>query len=246
MWTMLAVFCAEFIGTALLTFGGIGSAMTTGMTVDGTKKTIDVLTVSAAFGVSVALAVATVGAHANPAVTIGLGINGLNRLSPWLIPVYFAGQFAGGILGVYCLRWGVPGKFAGSIGVHALNPDITYLQCIFLECILSAVLVFSIVTMERHPRNRGVHPLTTAPVAGCVVFIAHVILIRLTGGSINPARSVAAAVVGADYHHLWIFCVGPFLGGLIGGFVGMGIVRIEKHICCGDGTMPIDNPIQIM
>jgi aquaporin NIP len=78
------------------------------------------------------------------------------------------------------------------------------------------LLVISTVATDDRAPWHGV----LAPVAiGGFIFVIANVIGPISSGSLNPARSVAPAIVAGSFTHLWVFIVGPLLGGAIGGLV---------------------------
>jgi glycerol uptake facilitator-like aquaporin len=87
---------------------------------------------------------------------------------------------------------------------------------LLLEAIVTALLVMVILTVATDDRAawKGV----MAPfLIGLVIFTGATAVGPSSGGSFNPARSLVPAVVNGEWDDLWIYLVGPFVGGMVGG-----------------------------
>jgi aquaporin Z len=162
------------------------------------------------------------GGHYNPAVTLGLTI--AKRFDAAAVVPYIVSQCLGGIAAALVFYLIATGKIAGfEIGNFASNtyggPDGYSMYAVFaLEAILTALLVFVImgVTSERAPPD-------FAPLAiGVTLAAIHIMAIPVSNASVNPARSLATALValGEPISQVWLFWVAPLLGGLAGGLLG--------------------------
>jgi aquaporin Z len=86
-----------------------------------------------------------------------------------------------------------------------------------IELLLTAVFLYVILTVTA-PRatTAGFAPLAI----GLTLTVIHLISIPVSGTSVNPARSIATAIYGADWARaeLWVFIVAPAVGGLLAGY----------------------------
>ncbi|MBB6049347.1 MIP/aquaporin family protein [Armatimonas rosea] len=145
-------------------------------------------------------------AHFNPAVTLGFAVSGK---FPWKqVPGYVVAQVLGATLaaGLTALIFG-----AGAHGTHVPAVGASVLSCLVLEATLACLLMLLILAVATDPR-------ASTPVAGVAIGLCVVFLVwiggPLTGGSMNPARSLGPALVsgGAALTHGWIYLLGPCLG----------------------------------
>lgn len=163
------------------------------------------------------------GAHMNPAVTLGfyvLGkIRGIDALG------YMAGQFLGGLLGVASAA-AIFGKAFTQAPVHYVitapgpaGPVAAFLA----ELTMSFVLFGAVLVCLAHPRGARLTPL----VAGVLVALYIAFEAPISGMSINPARSFAAAAPAGAWENLWIYLLAPPLGMLLAARLGRG--RWQGH-----------------
>ncbi|KAH9891389.1 aquaporin-1 [Xylariomycetidae sp. FL2044] len=144
----------------------------------------------------------------NPAVTIGMMVvGGVDYVRGVLVII---SQIAGGIAASAVVLGILPGDLNFST---TLSPETSVVQGLFIEMFLTTQLVFTIFMLaaEKHRAT------FIAPVGiGLSLFIAELMGVYYTGGSLNPARSFGPAVVMAsfDSYH-WIYWVGPILGALL-------------------------------
>jgi aquaporin Z len=207
---------AEFVGTFMLVASVLGAALFS-FPVAGT------LGVALSIGFTVMAMVFAVGAisgaHFNPAVTLGLVAAG--RFPTGEAPGYIIVQCLGGIAAAVIFYFIAVGKNAGfDVGTFASNtyggPNGYSLFSVFLiELLLTAFLVFIVVcaTAERAP-------VGFAGIAvGLTLAAIHIMAIPVSNASVNPARSLATAVIalGQPLAQLWVFWVAPILGGILGG-----------------------------
>lgn len=231
--SLFATLAAEFFGTFLLVLGGVGSALLAanyGASLNGTSLGIGFLGVSLAFGLSVmagAYAFGPIsGGHFNPAVTLGLAVA---RRFPWKdTGGYIVAQVLGGLVATSILAligsslrgWFSAAHDAGfaSNGWGEGSPGgFGLLGAIVVEVVFTAVFVLVILGVT-HP-TRG-NPAFAGLVIGLTLTLIHLVTIPVDNTSVNPARSIAAAVYGGaePLLQLWAFIVFPIVGALIAGF----------------------------
>ncbi|HTV10486.1 MAG TPA: MIP family channel protein [Acidimicrobiales bacterium] len=214
---------AEFLGTALLVFLGVGTAtLSFGFKVAGTSTSAGVVATALAFGLTLLVLVYAIGpisgCHINPAVTIGFLVARRMTLSDAV--GYWVAQFVGGIAGAAAL-WGVfqatPGYSTSTVGLgtdgygkHSLV-GLEASGAFVVEIVLTFVFVLVILSVTRRPANATVAGL----VIGLCLSLVHIIGIPLDGTSVNPARSLGPALfVGGDaLSQLWVFILAPLVGG---------------------------------
>ena len=87
---------------------------------------------------------------------------------------------------------------------------VTEIQALIIETVFTAIFLAVILTVTKKAPNHAAFaiPLT--------LVVIHLAIVPFTGSSVNPARSLASAIVGGDLTGIWIYIIGPILGGLIG------------------------------
>ncbi len=216
-------YMAEFVGTLLLVFVGLGTAIFDG-------KSVGALGISLAFGftlLALAYAIGPIsGCHINPAVTLGAAIAGRMRGSD-VIP-YWIAQVLGAISGfgfLAVIMRGAPtpdmvhtAALATANGYDAHSPaGFTMVAAFVAEALLTFVLVLTVLG-------------STAPAAasstagipiGLALAVTNFVSIPITNASINPARSIAPAIYAGGWalEQLWLFIAAPLVGGLLAAFV---------------------------
>ena len=203
---------AEFTGTFVLVFFGCGTRIMIG----DTTNPAAILVVHLAFGLIIAAMIYTLSflsaAIFNPVLTLGFAIS---RRFPWRYTVpYWLAQFAGAICasGVHALIF--PEK-AALVHYGATSVKIAFLPAILLEAILTFVLMLVNMASATDKRfNRADSGLTV----GFTIIACGLFANSLTGGSMNPARSLGPALLagGSSLATVWIYFVGPLCGALLG------------------------------
>lgn len=211
---------AEFFGTFVLVFMGCGSAVLAG-------SHVGFLGISFAFGLSVlamAYAIGHIsGCHLNPAITISMLATG--KISSKDAVGYIIAQIAGAIVGSALLWLIASGKADYSIaanglgqdGVESASPDgYSLMTGLVAEIALTAI--FLLVVHGTTSKNNG-NTAFAGLAIGLSLTLIHIVGIPVTGVSVNPARSIGPAIFvgGTALSQLWVFIVGPIIGGLIGG-----------------------------
>lgn len=152
------------------------------------------------------------GGHFNPAVTTGLAVGGR---FPWReVPWYWLAQIVGGLAAALL----VGALFDGTADAFVSAPadGVSTATALALETIATAMFLWVILAVATDDRAawHGVF----APVAiGGFIFVAAQVVGPFSSGSFNPARSIAPAIAAGEFGDLWIFIVGPIVGGIIGG-----------------------------
>ena len=214
---------AEFFGTFWLVFGGCGSAV---LAAGFPDVGIGFAGVSLAFGLTVltmAYAVGGIsGGHFNPAVSLGLAIAG--RFDFKDILPYWAAQLVGGAVGaavLYLIASGHADFSAGgfaSNGYDTLSPGgYSMLAALIAEIVLTALFLVIILGATSKAAPAGFAPLTI----GLGLTLIHLISIPVDNTSVNPARSIAAALFAQNgaLGQVWLFIVAPLIGGAIGAVI---------------------------
>ncbi|MES2997624.1 MAG: aquaporin [Verrucomicrobiota bacterium] len=197
---------AEFLGTFFLVFAGTG-AIIVNQTSDGV---IGHAGIALVFGLVVLAMIHTFGdvsgAHLNPAVTLGFATAGR---FPWkdVFP-YIAAQVAGGFAASGVLRF----LFPESPTLGETLPQGGVAQSFVLEVILTGALMLVILNVSTGAKEKGI----TAGIAiGATVALEAMFAGPVCGASMNPARSLAPALVGGNLQHIWLYPTATVLGALI-------------------------------
>ena len=213
---------AEAIGTFALVFAGTG-AITINEVSDGAVTHVGIALTFALVVLAMIYAVGNVsGAHLNPAVTLGFYV--ARRLEArWVLP-YVASQCAGALFGSALLRL----LFPTSATLGTTSPAGSALQSFGLEFVLTFFLMFVILCVSTGPKERGV---TAGIAVGAVIALEALFAGPISGASMNPARSLAPAIVTMRLDHLWVYLSAPTAGALVA-IVGCRCVQGTE--CCGD------------
>ena len=148
------------------------------------------------------------GAHLNPAVSIAFAARGD---FPWRrVPGYIGAQLLGAALAGLFL-WGMFGRL-GMMGATEPGPGFTDLQALVMEIVLTLGLVSTILGTASKAQNVG--PIAALAVGGYIA-LAGLWGSPVSGASMNPARSFGPDLVLLDFSHLWVYVIGPIVGGLL-------------------------------
>jgi len=147
------------------------------------------------------------GAHMNPAVTIAFATF---RHFPWKqVPFYAAAQFTGATASAFTLRALLqPIKHIGTTA-----PSGTHIQSLIMEIVVTFIMMF--VTCAVATDSKAIGELAGLAV-GSSVCITSVLAGPVSGGSMNPARTLGPAIASGYYKGLWIYFIGPPIGTLLG------------------------------
>ena len=219
-------FVAELIGTFMLVFIGTG-AVVFGNGVEGLGH----LGIALAFGLAIVVAAFSIGtvsgAHLNPAVSIAMFVN--KRLSSSELVNYILGQAVGAFLasGSVLFLLANSGMSTASLGENALANGVTVFGGFLFETIATFLFVLVIMTVTSASKGNGA-------IAGLVIGLSLTALIlvglNITGLSVNPARSLAPAVLvgGAALQQVWIFILAPIVGGVLAALVAKNFLGTEE------------------
>lgn len=201
----------EFIGTLVLVLFGTGIAV---------LSSANLVATSLAFGLSI-VAMAYVigpvsGCHVNPAVSFAMYLKKKITLKEFLFYVLaqILGALAGSLL-LYLILGARIGKDAlGTNGFLELSSTgISLLGALLVEVILTFVFIYTILGVTSDEKYASVSGI----VIGLTLAFVHLLGIRLTGTSVNPARSLAPAILagGKALEQVWVFIVAPMVGSLL-------------------------------
>ena len=153
------------------------------------------------------------GAHYNPAVTVAIVLDG--RLPPMDAIGYIVAQVIGAI-GAAAVVLLTVSQTAVAAGVTKPGPGISDISALALEIVFTAIFVVVILSSTKRAP-------ALAPLAIPLTLVAiHFAIATVSGASVNPARSIGSALVGGNLTGLWIYLVGP----IIGGAIGAGVYRV--------------------
>jgi len=133
-----------------------------------------------------------------------------------------ASQCAGALAASGVLRF----LFRQSATLGATIPAGSVMQSFVLEMILTALLMFVILSVSTGSREKGI---TAGIAVGAVIALEALFAGPICGASMNPARSLAPALVSGHLSGLWIYLVAPVLGATLG---VMGCRCVRERGCC--------------
>lgn len=213
---------AEFIGTFTLVFIACGAAIFAG-------PQIGLTGISFAFGlalIGMAYGIGPIsGCHINPAVSVGAYVAG--RMSTTDLIQYVIAQIAGAIVATAALAVIANGATDGNFAGNAMQNGYSVSSGLLFEII--ATFLFLVVILGATQMGA---PASVAGLAiGLMLVAIHLIGIPITNTSVNPARSIGPAIFqgGAAMAQLWIFIIGPIIGGAAAGFLfRIGLLETDK------------------
>ncbi|KAL2332516.1 hypothetical protein Fmac_020097 [Flemingia macrophylla] len=200
---------AEFIGTFILMFAGTAAAIVNQKT-NGAETLIGCAATTGLAVMIVILATGHIsGAHLNPAVTISFATL---KHFPWKhVPLYIGAQILASICAAFALK-GVYHPFMSG-GVTVPSGGYGYAQTFALEFIIAFNLMFVVTAVATDTRAVG----ELAGIAvGATVMLNILIAGPVSGGSMNPVRTLGPAVAANNYKAIWVYLVAPILGALGG------------------------------
>ncbi len=218
-------YLAEMLGTMVLVLMGCGAAVALGCS--SNCAGLHVVNAASVVGTSIAFGLAVVamayaiggisGCHINPAITLACFMS--KRMSGKDAGMYMAFQTIGAFIGsglLFALTSNVDG-LAGT-GANACQDGVSIVGGLLAEIIFT--FVFVSVVLFSTDSKKGAGNLAGLAI-GLSLILVHLACIRFTGTSVNPARSIAPAIFegGAALEQVWIFIVGPFIGGAIASVV---------------------------
>ena len=222
-------YLAEMVGTFVLTFLGCGAAVALGCDAGNTAAIVGT---AIAFGLSVVAMAYTIGGisgcHINPAITLGVFLNG--GISAKDCGMYMLFQVIGAILAAAVLA-----------GIVATDPSLVITTAtgangctygvangLFVEIVLTCLFV--LVVLGATSKTNGATNNFAGLAIGLTLILIHLVGIHFTGTSVNPARSIGPALFegGQALADLWVFIVGPLAGGALAAVIWKMIQPAEQ------------------
>ncbi|MCZ2342646.1 MAG: MIP family channel protein [Bacteroidales bacterium] len=213
-------YVAEAIGTFALVFAGTGAIVVN----DVSQGAISHAGIALTFGLVVMAMIYAIGdvsgAHINPAVTIAFWVakrfDG-REVVPYIVAQLLGAFAASGVLRVLFLEHDTLG---------ATLPAGPWWQSFVFEVLLTFILMFVILNVSTGAKEKGI--MAGAAIGGVVAFEA-MFAGPICGASMNPARSIAPALMSSNLQHMWLYVVAPVLGALL---AVPGCRCIQEDGCC--------------
>ena len=200
---MIKKMLSEFFGTFALLFVGTGSIIIN----EEYNGILGVTGIAITFGLAVTMIILLLGkfsgSHINPAVSVSLAIVGWFQRKK-IIPYIFS-QVAGGLTATLLLHV----LFPQNINLGNTIPSGSYFVSFVLEVALTFILMAVILFSEKYFHHSKYIP---ALAIGFTVFLGANYAGPICGASMNPARTIAPALVSGNLNSLWIYIIGPLLG----------------------------------
>jgi MIP family channel proteins len=213
---------AEAIGVFALVLAGCGAIVADGFVAGASVSHVGV---AWTFGLTIAVMVYALGhvsgAHFNPAITLGFAAIGH---FPWRrVPTYIGAQLAGATAAAGMLL--VMVGPVGQLGATVPAAELSVTGAVLAETLATALLAFviaAVATDDRVPEAAG------GLAIGLAVTIGALFAGPLTGGSMNPARTLGPAVVSGTWSMVWIYLAAPVVGSIAAMF-GYELVRTVDY-----------------
>jgi aquaporin Z len=200
-------YAAEAYGTFVLVGIGTGAYLVS----QG-----DLIVTALAFGFALIAALYTVGrvsgGHFNPAVTLGAFLD--QRISLTDMIGYCVSQIVGGVLASFAWAFVVNSDFVAlsttRLGINpATGEALTTFDGIFGEALFTMIFVMAVLVLMKstsYTKYLGM---------GFTLMAVHFVGVPFTGASVNPARSLAPAIVGGEFTDIAVYLIGPAIGAVL-------------------------------
>ncbi|XP_035833122.1 probable aquaporin NIP7-1 isoform X1 [Helianthus annuus] len=207
--TLVRIVVAEMLGSFIVMFSIVGIVASTEL-----MRGVGLLEYAVTAGLAVIVVVFSIGhisgAHVNPAFTIAFATVGP---FPWRrVPMYIVAQVAGCTIATYAgmMVYGMKSE------VLMTRPLVGHSSAFWAEFMASFFVLFLTASLVHAPP-------TVTQFSGFIVAIGIALGVLITGpisgGSMNPARSLGPAIVSYNYQSLWIYLTAPTLGAICGAFM---------------------------
>ncbi|XVE85017.1 hypothetical protein DITRI_Ditri17bG0058700 [Diplodiscus trichospermus] len=198
---------AEMLGTFILMFCICGIIASTRLN-GGGAALMEYATTAGLTVVALIFSIGSIsGAHVNPAVTISVAAFGY---FPWSrVPLYILAQILGSVLATFL------GEFIYGIksDLMATRPSQGCQAAFWVELIANFIIVFVVAAVAQQSQSVG--PVSGL-VIGMTIGLAVLITGPISGGSLNPARSLGPAIVSMNFERIWIYLTAPVIGAVTG------------------------------
>jgi len=206
MSNSIRLYASEFLGTFFLVFAATGVVIVNDMA-GGVITHTGIAITTGLVVMAIVYAVGDVsGSHINPAVTVGFWLAG--RFPGYRVVQYIASQCLGALAASLLLAF----LFPNLIALTVTAPAGPILQSFILEIVITMFLMFVILSVSTGSMEKGI---MAGSAIGGVVGLSVLWAGPITGASMNPARSIAPALVSLDFANLWIYIAGPIIGAAI-------------------------------
>lgn len=197
---------AEFIGTFVLVFCGVGAII-----VDQLFGGLGNVGIALCFGIVVMVMIYAVGdisgAHFNPAVSFGFF---LSKRFPFTEVIYYSlTQIFAAVVAVALLKFMLSGLLTETTNLGVTTSKIGIWQGFLMEVIITFFLMFVILRVATGAKEKGI---MAGLAIGATVALAAAFAGPVTNASMNPARSIGPALISGEWQQLWLFCLAPIVG----------------------------------
>jgi aquaporin Z len=196
-------YIAEAFGTFALVFAGTGAIVIN----EVSGGVVTHAGIALTFGLVVLAMIYALGevsgAHLNPAVTVGFFL--ARRFAGRRVLAYITSQCIGGLAASCLLHL----LFPSNVALGATAPAGPAIQSFILEFVLTLTLMFVILSVSTGAKEKGI---TAAIAIGAVIAFEAMFAGPISGASMNPARSLAPAIVSGRLENLWVYLTAPVLG----------------------------------
>lgn len=203
---MIKKYLAEAVGTFILVFCGTGAIIVNELN----GGVVTHIGIAITFGLTVLAMIYALGdisgAHINPAVTIAFAV--AKRLKWHHVLPYIFAQIAGALLASFSLKL----MFPASQLLGTTLPSGSVLQSFVMEAIITFILMYVILNTSSGAKEKGI---TAGIAVASVVTLTALFAGPICGASLNPARSLAPALVSGHLEFLWIYMVAPLFGAIV-------------------------------
>lgn len=219
MNTLLKKAIAECFGTCVLVFVACGVAVFSGVNYVGTALAFGLVIVAMAYSIG-----NVSGCHINPAVSLAMLLR--KEITVKEFCVYVGSQVVGAFVGAVLIALCHKGDFT-ALGGNEIQPALmagaelnawSYVGGFLAEVLLTLVFVFAIIGVTDNKFGNG---KLGGIVIGLTLALVHLCGLPLTGTSVNPARSLAPAVIQAiagnttSLTQIWIWILAPLVGAVL-------------------------------
>jgi aquaporin Z len=199
-------YLAEVLGTFCLLFAGTGAIIVNDVS-DGTVTHVGIALTFGLIVMAMIYAIGDVsGAHINPAVTLSFCAAG--RFPAKQVVPYIAAQ----LVGAFAASGMLLAMFPDHPTLGATLPAGSWLQSFLMEIVLTFMLMFVILNVSIGAKEKGI---MAGAAIGSVVALEALFAGPICGASMNPARSIAPAVLSGQVGELWVYIAAPILGALL-------------------------------